>query len=178
MDKNNPGNSQGQRGREKKKGRTTDGLTTEESPQWHSSFPSACGQTEGFPPALLCYKILLISKSLRVEFGWHLYSKKTPEDPFPYSGSNGSPALPSSLTVRMEASLVTSLTQFRSSDVTNEVFLKLILSIGRRRPSIYIGHKVLLTWGCHSLQENTAPVDSDFWATHLTYYIPAPFSFF
>jgi hypothetical protein len=56
-------------------------------------------------------------------------------------------ALQSSLTVRMEASLVTSLTQFRSSDVTNEVFLKLILSIGRSRPSIYTGNKVLLTWG-------------------------------
>lgn len=41
-----------------------------------------------------------------------------------------------SLTVKMEGSLVTSLIQFSSWDVTNEVFLKLILSSGRTRPSI------------------------------------------
>lgn len=61
----------------------------------------------------------------------------------------------------MEASLVTSLTQFRSSDVTNEVFLKLILSIGRSRPSIYRENKVPLTWSQLQSSENTGTIASE-----------------
>lgn len=76
-------------------------------------------------------------------------------------GNTDSPAPQKSLTVRMEASLVTSLTQFRSSDVTNEVFLKLIFSIGRRRPLIYTENKVPLTWSQLQTSENTGTIASE-----------------
>lgn len=143
MDKNKPGDSQGQRGREKKR-RAGDGLTPDESPWQRISFSSACGQT-GLPSSTVQLEGLA-QKSLSGIQMVHPLKEDTESPISTLLGNIDSPALQESLTVRMEASLVTSLTQFRSSDVTNEVFLKLILSIGRRRPSIYTENRVPLTW--------------------------------
>lgn len=158
MDKNNPGNSQGQRGKEKEK--------EEQVMGWHQTnphgnvFPSLQSEVrQGFPLGPLSYKGLL--RSHWEWFRWYFLSKRAQITHSHTLGNTDSPAPQKSLTVRMEASLVTSLTQFRSSDVTNEVFLKLILSIGRSRPSIYRENKVPLTWSQLQSSENTGTIASE-----------------